>query len=198
MDNIVIGMDPHKRSMTIEVIDPTERVLAKHRFPTDADGFAAMMSCAQQWPQRIWAVEGCNGIGRHVAQRLVALDQRVVDVPPKLSARLRMFDTRQGRKTDPDDAHCIALAALRMHGLRPVVRDDQRDLLRILADRRRALGEDHTRMTSQVHMLLMEELIPGGAKRDLSARQAKLLLASIRPREHRRQNPQTRRYRTSH
>lgn len=197
MDNIVIGMDPHKRSMTIEVIDPTERVLAKHRFPTDAAGFAAMMSCARQWPQRIWAVEGCNGIGRHVAQRLVALDQRVVDVPPKLSARLRMFDTRQGRKTDPDDAHCIALAALRMNGLRSVVRDDQRDLLRILADRRRALGEDHTRMTSQVHMLLME-LIPGGAKRDLSARQAKLLLASIRPREHRRQNPQTRRYRTSH
>lgn len=182
MENVVIGMDPHKRSMTIEVLDPSERVLAKHRFTTDAAGFAAMMNCAKQWPQRVWAIEGCNGIGRHVAQRLIRLDETVIDVPPKLSARLRMFDTRQGRKTDPDDAHCIALAALRMNGLRPVVRDEQRDLLRILADRRRALGEDHTRMMSQVHMLLLE-LIPGGAKKDLSARQAKMLLASVRPRD---------------
>lgn len=50
MDNVVIGMDPHKRSMTIEVLDPQERVLAKHRFATDADGFASMMRCAHRWP----------------------------------------------------------------------------------------------------------------------------------------------------
>lgn len=45
MDNVVIGMDPHKRSMTIEVLDAAEKVLAKHRFATDAAGFAAMMTC---------------------------------------------------------------------------------------------------------------------------------------------------------
>jgi len=182
MDNVVIGMDPHKRSMTIEVLDAGERVLGKRRFATDAAGFAALMSYSKPWPRRVWAIEGCNGIGRHVAMRLVDAHETVVDVPPKLSARLRMFDTRQGRKTDPDDAHCIALAALRMNGLRQVVRDDQRELLRILADRRRALGEDHSRMMSQVHQLLLE-LIPGGAKKDLSARQAKMLLAGVRPRD---------------
>ena len=94
----------------------------------------------------------------------------------------RQFDTRQGRKTDPDDAHAIALVAVRMNGLRPVVNDEQHAMLRILADRRRALGEDHTRMISQLHQLLLE-LIPGGAKRDLSAAQAKVLLAAVRPRD---------------
>jgi len=55
-------------------------------------------------------------------------------------------------------------------------------VLRILADRRRSLGEDHTRMVSQLHRLLLE-LIPGGAKEDLSAAQAKVLPATARPRD---------------
>ncbi len=37
-------------------------------------------------------------------------------------------------------------------------------------------------MTSQLHQLLLE-LIPGGAKKDLSAAQAKVLLAKVRPRD---------------
>jgi hypothetical protein len=45
--------------------------------------------------------------------------------------------------------------------------DEQLAVLRVLADRRRSLGEDHTRMISQLHQLLLE-LIPGGAKKDLS------------------------------
>lgn len=183
MEHVVIGMDPHKRSVTIEVITGSELVLAKHRFATTAAGFTQLLRYAGQWPDRLWAVEGCNGIGRPVASRLLAAGEQVVDVPPKLSARLRMFDTRQGRKTDPDDAHAIApLVALRMNGLRRVVNDDQHTMLRILADRRRALGEDHTRMVCQLHQLLLE-LIPGGAKKDLSAAQARVLLASVRPRD---------------
>ncbi|WP_211754721.1 transposase, partial [Nocardioides gansuensis] len=75
-----------------------------------------------------------------------------------------------------------ALVGTRMTGLRPVVNDEQLAVLRILVDRRRSLGEDHTRMTSQLHQLLLE-LIPGGAKRYLSAAQAKKLLATVRPRD---------------
>jgi hypothetical protein len=51
----------------------------------------------------------------------------------------------------------------------------------VLADRRRSLGEDHTRMICQLHRLLAE-LIPGGAKKALSAAQARALLARVRPR----------------
>ena len=105
-----------------------------------------------------------------------------MDVPPKLSARTRVFATGQGRKTDATDAHSVALVGTRMTGLRPVVDDEQLAVLRILVDRRRALGEDHTRMIAQLHQLLLE-LVPGGAKKDLSAAQAKALLAKVRPRD---------------
>jgi transposase len=69
-----------------------------------------------------------------------------------------------------------------MAGLRPVFDDEQLAVIRVLADRRRSLGEDHTRITSQLHHLLLE-LIPGGAKKDLSAAQAKALLVKVRPRD---------------
>jgi len=63
-----------------------------------------------------------------------------------------------------------------------VIDGEQLAVLRILVDRRRSLGEDHTRMVSQLHRLLLE-LVPGGAKKDLSAAQAKALLAKVRPRD---------------
>jgi transposase len=141
-----------------------------------------MTRYARQWPDRVWAIEGCQGIGRHIANRLLADGERVLDVPPKLSARARVFATGQGRKTDATDAHSVALVGTRMSGLRPVVNDEQLALLRILVDRRRSLGEDHTRMISQLHQLLLE-LIPGGAKKSLSAAQARALLATVRPRD---------------
>jgi transposase len=169
-ERVVIGMDPHKRSVTIEVMTANEEVLGGGRFGTDTPGYKSMLEYLRRWPERVWAIEGCNGIGRHVAVRLLADGQEVVDVPPKLSARARVFSTGQGRKTDATDAHSVALVGTRMSGLRPVVDDQQLAVLRILVDRRRSLGEDHTRMISQVHQLLLE-LIPGGAKKDLSAAQ---------------------------
>ena len=173
---------PAQASATIEVMTGEETVLGGGRFATDRAGFAAMLRYARQWPDRVWAIEGCSGIGQHIAMRLLAAGEEVVDVPPKLSARARVFATGQGRKTDATDAHSVALVGTRMAGLRPVVNDEQLAVLRILVDRRRSLGEDHTRMVSQLHQLLLE-LIPGGAKKDLSAAQAKALLAKVRPRD---------------
>jgi transposase len=176
-------MDPHKRSVTIEVMASDETILSKGlRFGTDREGHDAMRRHVRAWPNRVWAIEGCQGIGRHVANRLLDEGEIVVDVPPKLSARARVFATGQGRKTDATDAHSVALVGTRMSGLRPVVNDEQLAVLRLLVDRRRSLGEEHTRKTSQVHALLLE-LIPGGAKKDLSAAQAKALLATVRPRD---------------
>ena len=182
MSLVVIGMDPHKRSATIEVMASDEAVVGGGRYGTNVAGYAAMLAAVKAWPERIWAVEGCQGIGRHLANRLLADGEQVVDVPPKLSARIRVFATGQGRKTDATDAHSVALAATRMGRLRPVADDAQLAVLRVLADRRRSLGEDHTRMVCQLHHLLLE-LIPGGAKKDLSAAQAKALLAKVRPRD---------------
>ena len=91
-------MDPHKRSATIEVIDSREMVLDQGRFGTDRDGYQAMLAVGRKYPDRVWAVEGCNGVGRHLARRLVADGEPVVDVPAKLSARARVFSTGQGER----------------------------------------------------------------------------------------------------
>ncbi|MEG3635435.1 transposase [Micromonospora sp. S2-005] len=140
-----------------------ETVVGGGRFDTGRDGYPAMRKYAGQWPNRVWAIEGCQGMGRHIANRLLADGEQVVDVPPKLSARARVFATGRGRNTDATDAHCIALVGTRMAGLRPVVNDEQLALLRILVDWRRSLGEDHTWMVSHLHQLLLEP-IPGGAR----------------------------------
>ncbi len=65
---------------------------------------------------RVWAVEGANGAGRPLAQRLVEAGEQVVDVPAKLAARVRLFDTGHNRKTDALDAHSIAVVAVRTPG----------------------------------------------------------------------------------
>ncbi len=182
MAQVVIGVDPHKRSATIEITNAREKTLGQGRFGTDRDGYKAMLAAGRKYNDRVWAVEGCNGIGRHVAQRLVADGETVVDVPAKLSARARVFATGQGRKTDPVDAHSVAVVALRTADLRQVTVDDTTVALRLLVDRRDQLGRTRTDIVNRLHALLLE-LIPGGAKKALSAQQARALLATVRPRD---------------
>ena len=55
MTRVVIGMDPHKRSVTIEVMAPDESVLGGGRYGTDEPGYAALLREAKQWPDRVWA-----------------------------------------------------------------------------------------------------------------------------------------------
>jgi len=137
---VIIGMDPHKRSATIEIVDEKAAVLAAGRFGTDKAGYAQMLAAGRKFSDRIWAVEGCNGIGKHIAHRLVHDGETVVDVPPKLSAQVRVFATGNGRKTDPVDAHSVAMVALRAAGLVHVEVDDDLVVMGMLADRRDELA----------------------------------------------------------
>jgi len=99
---VMIGVDPHKASVSIEARDSTsERLVATGRFGTDTAGYRQLKAVVKQWPDRIWAVEGTAGTGRPVAQRLVADGEMVLDVPAKLAARSRVFDTEGGvRRSD--------------------------------------------------------------------------------------------------
>ncbi|MFE3056536.1 transposase [Nocardia sp. NPDC059239] len=177
---VIIGMDPHKRSATIEIIDAAGHILTAGRYATDTGGYTEILTTAQQFADRVWAVEGCNGIGRHLAHRLVHDGETVVDVPAKLSAQVRVFATGNGRKTDPVDAHSVALAALHAPNLRRVELDAELVALGLLADRRDELGRARTETLNRIHRLLLD-LIPGGAKKFLSAPQARDLIADLRP-----------------
>ncbi|WP_051757270.1 IS110 family transposase [Nocardia sp. NRRL WC-3656] len=168
---VIIGMDPHKRSATIEIINQSATILATGRYGTDAAGYREMVTAAQQFPDRVWAIEGCNGVGRHLAHRLIHDGESVIDVPAKLSAQVRVFATGNGRKTDPVDAHSVALAALRSPNLRRVQADPELIALGLLVDRRDKLGRTRTELLNRIHRLLVE-LIPSGAKRFLSAMRA--------------------------
>ena len=179
---VIIGMDPHKRSATIEVLDDRARVLAVGRYGTDEDGYAEMLKAGQEHTERVWAVEGCNGVGKHIAHRLVHDGETVVDVPAKLSAQVRAFATGNGRKTDPVDANSVALAALRSPNLVQVEVDDDLVVMGMLVDRRDELGRARTQTINRLHRLLLE-LLPGGAKPFLSSQQARALIATIKPRD---------------
>ncbi|QIS10567.1 IS110 family transposase [Nocardia arthritidis] len=179
---VIIGMDPHKRSATIEAIDPAGKVLRTGQYGTDTAGYTEMLTTARRLGERVWAVEGCNGVGRHLAYRLLHDGEVVVDVPAKLSAQVRVFATGNGRKTDPVDAHSVALAALRSPNLRRVQLDSDLVALGMLADRREELGRSRTDTVNRLHRLLLE-LLPGGAKKFLSAMQARELVATVKPRD---------------
>jgi hypothetical protein len=86
MEHVIIGVDPHKLSATIEVVDGHEKLLGSGRFTTDRAGYEAMRKYAGAWPDRVWEVEGSNGAGRPLAQRLLEDGEEVVDVPAKLAA----------------------------------------------------------------------------------------------------------------
>ena len=152
------------------------------RFTTDQAGYAAMRGYAKTWPDRVWAVEGANGAGRPLAQRLLEAGEHVVDVPAKLAARVRLFDTGHNRKTDARDAHSIAIVAVRTSDLRVLKVDGELEALRILTDRREALTRRRVQTVDRLQALLAE-LLPGQAKRDITTGQAKTMLASVRPRD---------------
>jgi transposase len=183
MSRVIVGVDPHKKSVTIEAVDEHGSVLARDRYGTDAAGYRTMVKYVRDlWPQHRWAVEGAQGIGRPLAQRLLAQGEVVVDVPAKLAARVRVFDTGNARKTDATDAHAVAMVALRTPRLRELAFDEELLALRLLTDRRDELAKLRVQTVNRLHRLLTE-LIPGGAnKRDLSALQAKRLLAKVKPR----------------
>jgi transposase len=182
MQQVIIGVDPHKLSATIEVIDDHERLLGSGRFATDKAGYAAMRRYVRQWPERVWAIEGANGAGRPLTQRLLAKGEQVIDVPAKLAARVRLFDTGHNRKTDARDAHSIAVVAARTPGLRTVTEDGELEALRMLVERRDELARHRVQTVNRLQRLL-SELLPGQGKRDLSASQAKTMLATVRPRD---------------
>ncbi len=126
-----------------------------------------MRKYAKTWPDRVWAVEGANGTGRPLAQRLLEAGERVLDVPAKLAARVRLFDTGHNRKTDALDAHSIAIVAVRTKTLRVLKVDGELEALRVLADRREALTRRRVQTVDRLQALLAE-LLPGQAKKDIT------------------------------
>ena len=84
---VMIGIDPHKGSRTAVAVGAVEEPLGKLRVRACPDQAGKLVAWAQAWPERTWAVEGARGLGRLLAQQLVAAGERVLDVQPPPEAR---------------------------------------------------------------------------------------------------------------
>ena len=115
-----------------------------------------------------------------MAQQLVAAGEHVVDVPAKLSARVRVLDTECSDKTDSHDARSAAIVALRHSRLRIVQVEDHTAVLRLLAKRHHELVAQRTRAICRLHAVL-SEMIEGGLSKNLSAKRASVELRKVRP-----------------
>lgn len=180
MTAVIIGIDPHKASHTAVVISAAEELLGELRVRASAAQAARLLEWAAAWPQRTWAVEGAGGMGHLLAQQLLAAGERVLDVQPKLGARVRLLAAGDTNKNDPNDARSVAVAALRSPGVREVRADDHAVVLKAWSKRHRDLGRTRTQIVCRLHAVLCE-LIPGGVPKQIITAHAARLLESFTP-----------------
>src|SRR6266702_1436954 len=180
MAAVMIGVDPHKASHTAVAIGAAEETLAELRVRASESQTERLRAWAQAWPERTWAVEGAGGVGHRLAQQLLAAGERVLDVPAKLGARVRLLAAGDVNKNDPNDARSVAIAALRSAGVREVRPDDHAAVLKIWSKRYRDLGRTRTQVVCRLHAVLCD-LVPGGVAKAITAAAAGRLLDSIVP-----------------
>jgi transposase len=180
MAAVMIGVDPHKGSHTAVVIGAAEEPLGELRVRASKTQADELVAWAAAWPRRTWAVEGAGGLGRLLAQQLIAAGERVLDVQPKLAARVRLLEAGDTNKNDPNDALSVAVAALRSKASREVTADDYTAVLKVWSKRHRDLSRTRNQVACRLHAVLCE-LIPGGHSKEISAAQAAKILDQLAP-----------------
>lgn len=156
----VVGIDPHKRTLTAAVIDARGGVLAAEHFRVSGEGHRALEAWAGSLgPVLRWGVEGASGWGRHTAIYLAGAGHDVRDVCPNRTGR--QDRARQRGKSDALDAERVARETL-AHPLLPrafkaagrvSAPDERRELLTLWHNERRSL------MTSRLHLLNEAEFL---------------------------------------
>jgi transposase len=179
---VMIGIDPHKGSHTAVALDDREQPLSELRVRSAANQLERLVEWAAPFAERTWAIEGAGGLGYLLAQQLVAAGERVVDVQPKLAARVRLLATGSTNKNDPNDARSVAVAALRSPDLREVQAEDHAAVMKVWAKRHRDLSRHHNRVACRLHSVLCD-LVPGGIAGEISPAQATRLLDDIEPQD---------------
>jgi len=165
---VMIGIDPHKRSHTAVALDGTDAALGKLPVTADRRQLDRLLAFAAPGPERMWAVENANGLGRLLSRQLLAAGESVVDVPAKLSARVRA-PSGAGHKTDSNDARSTAVAGRTGTGVKPMTVDDPLlALLDVVLERRWQLVTARQQTLCRIHDQLTAwslEAPPSGCQR---------------------------------
>ena len=175
---VMIGIDPHKGSHTAAAIDETETALGELRLRSGPNQLERLLEWAVHFPERTFAVEGAGGLGYLLAQQLVSAGEQVLDVQPKLAARVRLLATGDTNKNDPNDARSVAIAALRSPTVKMVHAEDHAQVMKVWSKRQHDLSSARTQVVCRLHAVLCE-LTPGGVSGHLYASQTAKLLAEL-------------------
>src|SRR5439155_23696476 len=150
---IVIGVDVHKHSLTAVAVDELGRRVAERCDPVGGEVVVWAQSLEAE---RLWAVEDCRHVTRGLERALLEAGERLVRVPPRLTAPQR----RRGRvrgKSDAIDALAVARAALQEPELdRPRAGEETLRELKLLVDHRDDLVAERRRCQQRLRWHLHE------------------------------------------
>ena len=157
---MIIGIDPHKMSHTANAVDPTTNASAASlRIEALLSGYRELLRWSKQFPDRRWAVSNARGLGRHLAQWLVARGEVVLDVPSSATARVRELSRGSRRKTDVIDAAAAACVAASHGDATTVTAEDHTTVFALLEERRANVAAQRVRIANHLHAVL-RDLIP--------------------------------------
>lgn len=153
---IVLGIDAHKRSHTVVVVDDVGRKLAERTLGTTTADHLTLLTWVEKFDgERLWAVEDCRHLSRRLERDLLDAGEQIVRVPPKMMAQVR-DSARSYGKSDPIDALAIARAALREPDLPTAHLDGPAREVRLLAGHRDDLVAERTRVINRLRWHLHE------------------------------------------
>jgi len=134
--NIVAGVDSHKDSIWVVLIDAVGKELDRFCIVNHSREFEVAYKRARDRGEVVWGIEGTGAYGRLFADYLVGTGAVVYEIPGRLTKRHRAHSTRTG-KSDPIDARSIAEVVLRENDrLGRYYGDDVHEELRLHYDHR--------------------------------------------------------------
>jgi transposase len=177
--NVMIGIDPHKASHTAVAIGRDEDEIASVKVRATLRQVDQLLSWAEPFEKRTWAIESVGGLGYLLAQQLVARGEDVFDVPATLASRVRALATKRSNKNDPNDAHSIAVAP---SGSEPAPGRAGRSRRGTPAplQAQQGAGRQRSRIICRMHSLFAE-LAPGGMAKEMYVSDAEALVAKLSP-----------------
>jgi transposase len=150
---IVIGVDVHKHSLSAVAVDELGRQLDALE---TSDQEELLLWSKRLGRRRLWALEDCRHVTRGLEQTLQRRRQRLVRVPPRLTAPERRRGRTRG-KSDLIDALAVARAALREPSLdSPRPEEARLRELKLLVDHRDDLVDERRRTQQRLRWHLHE------------------------------------------
>src|SRR6476661_4344822 len=155
-----VGIDTHKSSLAVCLVDELGRQLAVNDFPNEPRGHRRLLAwVTRQAPgPRRFGIESSGWLGHGLALFLLERGEDVRDVRGHMTQRERVRIKGHG-KSDPRDAYAIARVTAREQ-LAPARTDSPARDLKLLSDYRDQLMSERTRTQNRLHADLVT-LRPG-------------------------------------